>query len=345
MSGRNVAPLERREEVSMTNQKEVRMNRHWLTTALAACTFALGLAGPAQAAFPTEPLTIIVPYAPGSTDQLARALGAEASKVLGQNIVVETKPGAGGTVGANFVAKSSKPDGYTMILGVSSFVTVAPHQTKLPYGYADLKPVCRVTVGPNVLAARKGAPFTNLAELIAYAKANPGKVSYASAGTGGATHLAGEAIAQAAGIKLNHIPFKGVTPAVAATVGGNADLVIGFASAIMPQVEGGTLVAIAQLGDKRVSGLPNLTTLKEGGIDLALIPNTGIFVPSATPDAVVATLEGACKKAAESTSFKELMHKGRTEIDYLGSSAFAAVLAKEDEFYKKLLTSLGMAAK
>ncbi len=329
----------------MKTSKQVRMNRHWLTTAVAAWAVAFGLSGTAQAAFPTESLTIIVPYSPGSTDQLARALGAEVAKVLGQNVVVETKPGAGGTVGANYVAKSSKPDGHTMLLAVSSVQTVAPHQNKLPYGYGDLKPVCRVTVGPNVLAARKGAPFGNLAELITYAKANPGKVSYGSAGTGGATHLAGEALAQAAGIKLNHIPFKGVTPAVAAAVGGNVDLVFGFASAIMPQVEGGTLVAIAQLGEKRVSGLPTLTTLKEGGINLTLPPNTGIWVPAGTPDAAVATLDGACKMAAMSASFKELMEKGRTEIDYLGSADFAAVLARENDFFKNLLTSLGMMAK
>lgn len=230
-----------------------------------------------------------------------------------------------------------------MLLAVSSVQTVAPHQNKLPYGYADLKPVARITVGPNVMAARKDAPFKNLAELVSYAKANPGKVSYGSAGTGGATHLAGEAFAQAAGIKLNHIPFKGVTPAVAAAVGGNVDLVFGFASAIMPQADGGTLVAIAQLGDKRVSGLPDLTTLKEGGIDLALPPNTGIWVPAGTSDATVAALESAFRKAAASDSFKAMMAKGRTEIAFIGSAEFAAVLAKEDAFFKKLLTSLGMA--
>ncbi|UCE31791.1 MAG: tripartite tricarboxylate transporter substrate binding protein [Burkholderiales bacterium] len=320
------------------------MKRRQLITALAAAATAVVLA-PAAQAFPTGKLTIIVPYSPGSTDQLARTLAPELEKALGQSVVVETKPGAGGTVGGNFVAKSSKPDGHTMLVAVSSVQTVAPHQRELPYGFADLKPVARVTVGPNIMGARAGAPFNDLASLIAYAKANPGKVSFGSAGTGGATHLAGEAFAQAAGIKLNHIPFKGVTPAIAAAVGGNVDLVFGFASAIMPQVEGGKMVAIAQLGDKRVSGLPNLTTLKEGGIDLALPPNLGVWVPAGTPDDVVAELEGAFRAAASSDAFKAFTTKRRTEIDFLGAADFAKVLEQENVFFGKLLTSLGMAKK
>jgi len=319
------------------------MNRRRFVT-VAATTLALAIA-PLAFAFPTGKLTIIVPYSPGSTDQLARTLGAEVEKVLGQAVIVETKPGAGGTVGANFVAKSSEPDGHTMLMAVSSVQTVAPHQRKLPYGYTDLKPVARVTVGPNVMAARADAPFKNLAELVKYAKENPGKVSYGSAGTGGATHLAGEAFAQAAGIKLNHVPFKGVTPAIAATVGGNVDLVLGFASAIMPQVEGGKLIAIAQLGERRVSALPTLTTLKEGGIDLALPPNIGVWVPAGTPDDVVAKLEDAFRKAAASNAFKEFCAKGRTEIDFIGAAEFAKVLDQENQFFEKLLTSLGMAQK
>ena len=318
------------------------MLKKQLTRLTAGVGFALGVASTVLA-FPTENLTIIVPYAPGSTDQLARMVGAEVEKALGKSVVVETKPGAGGTVGGHFVAKSSKPDGHTLLLAVSSVQTVAPHQRELPYGFKDLKPVARLTVGPNVIAARADAPFKNLAEMVAYAKQNPGKVSYGSAGTGGATHLAGEALAQAAGIELNHIPFKGVTPAIAATVGGTVDLVFGFASAIMPQVEGGKLVAIAQLSEKRVSGLPELTTLKEGGVDLAMPPNIGVWVPAATPDDVVAKLEAAFSKAVASESFKAFATNGRTEIDFAGSADFAKVLAAEDAFFAKLLKSLGMA--
>ncbi|MEZ5729074.1 MAG: tripartite tricarboxylate transporter substrate binding protein [Burkholderiaceae bacterium] len=312
--------------------------------AIAATTAALAFGANAQA-FPTGKLTIIVPYSPGATDQLARTLAGEVEKALGQPVVVETKPGAGGTIGANFVAKSSKPDGHTMLVAVSSVQTVAPHQRKLPYGFADLKPVARVTVGPNIMGARVGAPFKDLAGLVAYAKANPGKVSYGSAGTGGATHLAGEAIAQAAGVKFNHVPFKGVTPAVAAAVGGNVDLVFGFASAIMPQVAGGKLVAIAQLGDRRVSSLPDLTTLREGKVDLALVPNIGVWVPAGTPDDIVAKLEGAFRKAAASDAFKAFATKRMTEIDFVGAADFAKVLAAEDKFFAKLLDSLGMAKK
>lgn len=316
------------------------MNRRNLL-GLAAGAALLAATGSVQA-FPDKNLTIIVPYSPGATDQLARAVGAEVEKALGKTVLVETKPGAGGTVGANIVAKSD-PDGSTMLIAVSSVQTVAPHERKLPYGFDDLKPVARLTVGPNVMAARTGAPFNDLKSLVAYAKAHPNKVSFGSAGTGGATHLAGEAFAQAAGIKLNHIPFQGVTPAIAATVGGTVDLVLGYASAIMPQVEGGKLVAIAQFGDKRASVLPNLTTLKEGGVDLALPPNIGIWVPAGTPDDVVATLEAAFKKAMQSESVQAFAKKNMTEIDFAGSKAFRGILEKENAFYEKLLKSLGMA--
>lgn len=316
------------------------MNRRNLLAMMAGTAILAGSG--AAYAFPDKKLTVIVPYSPGATDQLARVVSAEVEKILGKTILVETKPGAGGTVGGNYVAKSSSPDGYTMLLAVSSVQTVAPHQRDLPYGFDDLRPVARLTVGPNVMGARTGASFNDLKSLVEYAKAHPGGVSFGSAGTGGATHLAGEAFAQAAGIKLNHIPFQGVTPGIAAAVGGTVDLVLGYASAIMPQVEGGKLLAIAQLGDKRASVLPNVTTLTEGGVDLALPANIGVWVPAGTPDDVVATLESAFGKAMQSDSVKQFATKNMTEIDFADSKTFADILKKEDVFYDALLKSLGM---
>ncbi|SFT90988.1 tripartite tricarboxylate transporter substrate binding protein [Sedimentitalea nanhaiensis] len=310
-----------------------------LTAILTTAALTLGVSAAGAEEFPTRSVTIIVPYSPGSTDTMARTLAKEMSDELGQPVVVETRPGAGGTVGGAAVA-SADPDGYTLLFAVSSVQTVAPHQRDLPYGFDDLTPVARVAVGPNMIAARTGAPFSTVEELVAYAKENPGEVSYGSAGTGGATHIAAEAIARAAGIELFHIPFNGVTPAVASAVAGDVDLVLGFASAILPQDEGGKLVALAQLSEERTSVAPDVPTLIEGGVDLALPPNTGLWAPAGTPDEVIATLSAAVENAAASESFKNFTSSGLTAVDYADSAAFVDILKKEDAFFADLLPTL-----
>ncbi|WP_084175038.1 Bug family tripartite tricarboxylate transporter substrate binding protein [Afifella pfennigii] len=312
-----------------------------ITSVLTGAALALGVSAAAAQDFPSRPITIIVPYSPGSTDTLARTLSEGLSNELGQPVVVETRPGAGGTVGAASVA-SADPDGYTLLMAVSSVQTVAPHQRDLPYGFDDLTPVARVAVGPNVMAARKEAPFTTMEEMVAYAKENPGEVSFGSAGTGGATHIAGEAIARAAGIELFHIPFGGVTPAIAATVAGDVDLVLGFASAILPQGEAGALVPLAQLSEERTSLAPDLPTLKEAGVDLALPPNIGLWAPAGTPDEVVNKLSDAVKVAAEGERFTEFGKSTLTEIDYADAGEFTEVLTEEDAFFAELLPSIDL---
>jgi tripartite-type tricarboxylate transporter receptor subunit TctC len=164
-----------------------------------AFVFALAPATPASAqAFPTKPVTIVVPYTAGATDREARKLADLASKTLGQPIVVENRDGAGGTIGAAHVAQS-KPDGYTLLYAAPAVITVAPLVGKTPYKYDDLMGVARASITPHLLAARADAPFKTLPELIAYAKANPGKVTFGSPGNGTAVHLAGEAFADTAG--------------------------------------------------------------------------------------------------------------------------------------------------
>ncbi len=310
-----------------------------ITGLLAGAALALGVTGAAAQDYPTRSITIIVPYSPGSTDTMARTLAEEMSKELGQPVVVETRPGAGGTVGGAAVA-SADPDGYTLLFAVSSVQTVAPHQRDLPYGFDDLAPVARVAVGPNMMAARTGAPFTTIEELVAYAKENPGEVSYGSAGTGGATHIAAEAFARAADVELFHIPFNGVTPAVAATIAGDVDLVLGFASAILPQAEGGNLVALAQLSEERTEVAPDVPTLMESGVDLALPPNTGMWAPAGTPEDVIAKLSAAVEVAAASESFTKFAASGLTAVDYADSATFTEVLEAEDAFFAELLPTL-----
>lgn len=306
---------------------------------LGGVVLAMGGVVAIAADYPSRAITVIVPYSPGGTDTLARTIAKDVSEELGQPVVVETKPGAGGTIGGSFVANAD-PDGYTLLFAVSSVQTVAPHQRELPYGFDALRGVARVAVGPNVMAARAGAPFSNLEEMVAYAKANPDKVSYGSAGTGGATHIAAEAVARAAGIDLFHIPFKGVTPAVASAVAGEVDLVLGFASAILPQVEGGKLVALAQLGATRAKLAPDLPTLIEGGVDLALPANIGFWAPTGTPDDIVAKFSVAVEKAIKSQTMVDYAANTLSELEYADPAAFNAILAAEDAFYKELLANI-----
>lgn len=317
------------------------MNRRHFIASTALSLMMLGGAH-AQDKYPTQNINVFVPYAPGSTDQFARAFGGELEKALGKTFLVEARPGGGGSVGTAYVAKSVPADGYSLLFAVSAVQTIAPHQNKLPYEFKDLKPIARVSTGPNVLAARVGAPFKTTQELVEYAKANPGVVTFGSAGTGSVTHLGGEAFAEAAGIKLTHIPFQGVTPAVTAAVGGNVDLVIGFAQGIMPQVEGGRLIALGQMNGERTKVLPDVPTLKEAGVDLVMPANTGFWAPAETPADIVTVLEGAIKDASAGAAVADIAKKNRTELDFAGSADFAAELEAENAFYKGLLDKLGM---
>lgn len=310
-----------------------------LTTLMATAALSLGVATASAQSFPDRPITIIVPYSPGATDTMARTLAEDMSTSLGQPVVVETRPGAGGTVGATAVVNSD-PDGYTILMAVSSVQTVAPHQRDLSYGFDDLAPIARVAIGPNVIAARVGAPFTTMEEMIAFARENPGAVSFGSAGTGGSTHITGEAIAQAAGIDLFHIPFGGVTPAITATIAGDVDLVLGFASAILPRGESGQLVPLAQLSEERTSLAPDLPTLRDAGIDLALPPNIGLWAPAGTPDDVIATLADAVSASATGTRFSDFAANAMVEIDVAGPAEFMDVLRAEDAFFAALLPTI-----
>lgn len=303
----------------------------------------MGLGSRLAFAFPDQPVNVVVPYAPGATDQLARAFATEMEKTLGKPVVVETRPGAGGTIGAAYVARNARADGHTLLFSVSSPLTIAPHQNRLPYAVDDLRPVARVALSPNVMAARADAPFKDLASLIAYAKANPEKVTYGSAGTGGSTHLAGEAFAAAAGVRLTHIPFQGVVPAVTAAVGGTVDLAIGFAQHVMPQIKGGRLFAVAQFGAKRAAVIPDIPTFREGGVDMSLSALIGIWAPKATPDEVVQQLAASVEKATTGQAVVDFATQTLTEIDYANPTDFAADLKEESDFMLGLLRKLGMA--
>ena len=290
-------------------------------------------------AYPARPITVVVPYAPGATDQEARKLAEVASKQLGQPVVVENKEGAGGAIGAQFVARA-KPDGYVLLYAAPAVITIAPLLGTAPYAYEDLMPIARSTSSPHVLAIRADAPFKTTAELLAYARANPGKVVFGSSGAGTAVHLAGEAFADAAGIKLNHVPYRGLAPAVTAALGGFVDMVIGLPVAIKPQVEAGKLRAIAQFGSTRAAALPDVPTLKELGVNLSLGVEIGLFAPAGTPAAVVARIDEAISRAVASDEFRSFAAQVLATPAFLDAADYRRVVDAERAAYAKVVPAI-----
>lgn len=309
-----------------------------LPVAVLAAGLLFGHAVAAQT-YPDRPVTLVVPYAPGVTDLEARKLAEGLSKELGQPFVVQNKAGAGGAIGAQFVA-NAKPDGYTLLYSAPAVLTISPLTGNAPYKFEDLDPIARTTTSPHVLAASVNAPYKNGQAMIDYAKKNPGKVVFASSGAGTAVHLAGEAFADAAGIKILHVPYKGLAPAITDVLGGSADFVIGLPVAIKPQVDGGKLNAIAQFGSERHPSLPNVPTLKELGVNLSLSVNLGIFAPTNTPKDIITKINGAVQKVLASPEYREFAIPRMITPAFLPAAEYAALVKGERDLYNKIVPTL-----
>lgn len=324
---------------SFRSQQPRRTRLAGLIFALAGTALPAGVQAQAGPSYPSRPITLVVPYPPGATDLEARKMAEIAARSLGQTIVVVNRTGAGGAIGAQSVA-SSAADGYTLLYAAPAVVTIVPLLGNSPYRYEDLLPVARITASPHLLAARADAPFKNLTELVAWGRANPGKIGFGSSGSGTAVHLAGEGFAEAAGIRINHVPHRGLAPAITAALGGFVDIVIGLPVAISPQVQGGKLRAIAQFGTSRAPGLENVPTLKESGIDLVLGVDIGIFGPAALPAPVLARLESALSAAVQSEEFRTFAANAQATPGFLGSSDYRRVVDNERKLYAGLVPRL-----
>jgi tripartite-type tricarboxylate transporter receptor subunit TctC len=289
--------------------------------------------------WPSRTITIVVPYAPGTTDQEARRLAEMISKNVGHPVVVENKEGAGGAIGAQFVARS-KPDGYTFLYAAPAVITIAPLLGNASYKYDDLVPVARTTSAPHILASRSDAPFKNISEMFLYAKANPGKLVFGSSGTSTAVHLAGETMADAAGISLNHIPYKGLSPAITAALGGFVDVVIGLPVAIKPQVDAGKMRAIAQFGANRAAALPDLPTLKESGVNVNLSVDLGFFGPAGIPPTIMANMNEAIAKAVNTEEFKAFANRALAAPAFLPAEDYKKIVDGERSLYARLIPKI-----
>jgi len=271
--------------------------------AMAAAASAFG----ASAAYPERPLKLIVPYTPGgSTDVLARALAEHLRKELGQPVVVENKPGANTGLGAQALT-GSPADGYTLMLATAATVVLNPLlQTKLAYDPAQLVPVARVAVSPLIVVARPDGELRTLRDVIAKAKAQPGRVNYASTGIGSSLHLAGELLQAETGTEMTHVPYKGSAPALTALMGGETQIFIDSVASSMPLVKGGRLVALAVTSRERLPVFPEVPTVAESGVaGFDVSTWFGIMVPKGTPNDVITRLNAAITSAMRDKAFRE----------------------------------------
>ncbi len=269
------------------------IKRIWSIGCVFAVLASLVLPAAAQAPWPTKPITFVVPFAPGgNTDTLARLIGQKLSPVLGQPIVVENKPGAGGNVGSGFVAKA-KPDGYTILGGtISSHAINASVYPDLPYDVVkSFEPVILIGAGPLVLVTSANTPYKSLQDIIAAAKAKPGELTFASAGLGTSPHLAGELFKIIAQIDMRHVPYRGSGPAVTDVVAGHVPLMFDTALVVGSHVRAGKLRALAVASSKRLDGMPEVPTAAESGVQGFEVGTwQAIFAPAGTPKPIVQRL-------------------------------------------------------
>ena len=271
---------------------------------LAAATASTGFAQ----TYPTKPVRIIAPFAPGGgTDFIARLIAQKLTERLGQQVIVENKPGAGGNLGAEFAVKSP-PDGYTLLLIAGSY-TVNPSLYKLSFDPVnDISPIVQLSQGPFVLAVHPSVPAKTLKELIDYAHKQPDKLSYASAGSGSITHLASELFMQMANIKVVHVPYKGTGPALNDTIAGNTQLIFGSVATTLQFIKSGRLRGLAVTTPKRIPAAPDLPTVAEAGVPgYEVVLWHGLVGPKGLPSSVVERINQAANDALKSKDVAELL--------------------------------------
>ncbi len=308
----------------------MRSKRILLTVIAILCIGTIGLfAGAATAAdsYPTRPIQVIVPFPPGGVaDLVGRPFAASLEKILNQPVVIVNKTGAGGAVGHQAQAVA-KPDGYTLMVALSSISFNPEVDTlfgrPLAYKLTDFAPIALLSSDPTVLVVKAGSPWKTLADFVADAKKRPGEIKYSSSGVYGTLHVATEMFAHDAGIKLRHISTGGGGPAMVALLGGHVEASSGGPNVCIPQIKAGAIRALASWGDKRLAALPDVPTFKELGYkNTEFYIWSGFFAPAATPPAVLKVLREATAKAVQTPEFKGAMEKMATPIAYLDAPEF-----------------------
>ena len=305
----------------------------------------LPFAALAQDSYPSKPITMIVPFPPGGVaDIVGRPLAAAMEKTLKQPIIVANRTGAGGAVGMAAAAKAPA-DGYTILMALSS-ISIFPVSDRIngkqpQYELADFAPVALVTADPTVLVVRTDSPYKNLKDFVAAAKASPGKINYSSSGVYGTLHVAMEIFANAAGIKLFHVPYQGGGPALTALLGGQVEALASGPAPAAAQMKGGKVRALASWSTERLKMLPDVPTFKELGYDAEFYIWSGVFVPAATPAPVVSRLRQAVGEAAKSGEFAQAMDKAATPVSYLDAPEFEKYWQRDAKRLAAALEKIG----
>lgn len=315
------------------------MNRRRLLQASPALLSAPSLVW-AQDAYPSKPITLICPYAAGgNADQRSRQIGRFMASALGQPVLVDNKPGAGGNIGTEAVARA-KPDGY--IIGMGNFAPLAVNPTmflRLNFDPAkDLVPICLIEKGPLVLMVPPTSPFRSVKDIIAAAKAAPGKLSFASGGLGGSHHLSGEMFKSLAGLSITHIPYKGGAPATTDLMSGQVDMMFEQMYTAAPSIRAGKLRALAITSKTRSPVFPDVPTMAEAGVPGFEVQNwQGLIAPAGTPAAVIRVLNEAVNNALKDPAIKEQMLGQGNELGGGPPDVFAALIKSEAERWGKLV--------
>jgi len=323
------------------------LNRKQFGRLALAAGLALGFAGTAaaQAGYPNKPINMVVPASAGGTTDLAARMTAQAlGPVLGQTIVVENKGGGNGNIAAAQV-KRAEADGYNLLMQYSGFHVISPHLGKSSWELADFVPVANVLSAPQIVVVRGDLPVKTMQELVAYAKANPMKLNYASSGNGSLQHVTGVQLEQAAGIQMVHVPYKGTGPALQDLLGGQVDLTFGTAPPFMAHIQAGKLKVLAVTGKERLPSLANVPTTAEAG--LAGVNATSwfaLFAPAKTPKDIVRKLETDVRNMLSDTAFqKKALDQGAT-ADFMDSKALGDMVKRDYAMWAKVVKEANIKA-
>ena len=307
---------------------------------LALALAAAALSGPVQAqAWPAKPISLVVPFpAGGTTDVLARALAEKLTLSLGQPVIVESKPGAGATVGADYVAKA-RPDGYTLLVGAVHHTIASSVYKKLPYDFQkDLAAVTEIALVPNVLVVQASTPARSVAELVALLKAQPGKHNVGSNGNGTAQHLIGTQFQQMTGTDFSHIPYKGSGPLATDLLGGQITMSFDTVTPVLPHIKAGKLRALAVTTARRSPALPEVPTLDEAGLKGFDIGTWfGVLAPAATPKDILARLNSEMSKIIKSPDFRKRMDEIGAEPVGGSAEQMSALIRSETDKFARLV--------
>jgi tripartite-type tricarboxylate transporter receptor subunit TctC len=286
--------------------------------------------------FPTKPITLVIPVgAGGSHDLTGRAVTSVAANYLGQPILIQLKPGGGGSIGSDFVA-ASDPDGYTLLLGGPQWSSTIPAIDGKSKGPDDLVAVCRINYSPMIVGVRSGTPYKDFKQMIAWCKSNPGKLLVGGTGMWSKSEMLWQQMNSYYGIKVKKIPYNGGGPALTAMLGGHIDTTVGLGSVFAPYIAAGKMWGAAVLDNKREKALSDVPTAKEMGVNAIHIMWRGVLAPKGTPRAIVEKLAAGFKKMTEDPAVISMISQLGDEIQYLGPDEFAKVWRTEYELDKEL---------